>query len=115
MAVGMTPLIPLYRVQPDPEARFKRFGSNGSQLIGKPLIEPSQEAKPARSPTPARQPSDAFAQLQEPGGARLATGHGPAAPTTPASQGLAASYQRLQAKAANTGASAPGGSLDLKA
>ena len=39
MAIGTTPIIPLYRVQPDPNARFQRFGVNDSQLFGKPLVE----------------------------------------------------------------------------
>lgn len=38
MAIGMSSLIPLYRVQPDPEARFQRFGVNDSQLFGKALV-----------------------------------------------------------------------------
>jgi hypothetical protein len=38
MALGMTPLIPLNRVVPDPNARFERFGQNNDQLFGKPMI-----------------------------------------------------------------------------
>lgn len=38
MAVGAVPLIPLYRVQPTPDARLQRFGVNDSQLFGKPLM-----------------------------------------------------------------------------
>ncbi len=38
MALGMTPLIPLNRVVPDPNARFERFGQNDAQLFGKPMI-----------------------------------------------------------------------------
>lgn len=37
MPISPTPIIPLYRVQASPEARFQRFGVNDSQLFGKPL------------------------------------------------------------------------------
>ena len=38
MAIGMTPLIPLDRVVPVPDARLQRFGVNNSLLFGKPLV-----------------------------------------------------------------------------
>jgi hypothetical protein len=38
MAIGMTPLVPLYRVMPDPNARYDRFGIDNNQLFGKPLV-----------------------------------------------------------------------------
>lgn len=38
MGIGETPLIPLYRVQTDPEARFQRFGVNNGQLFGKSML-----------------------------------------------------------------------------
>jgi len=34
------PSIPMNRIQPDPEARFQRFGANNSQLYGKPMVGP---------------------------------------------------------------------------
>lgn len=62
MAVGMTPIIPLYRVQPDPDARFQRFGVNDSQFVGKPMVTFATEARLSqpqqtvtRTPTPAAQ------------------------------------------------------------
>lgn len=45
MGIGQSPLIPLYRVQADPAARFQRFGANDSQLLGKPLLAPSNPPK----------------------------------------------------------------------
>jgi len=48
MAIGTTPIIPLYRVQPDPNARFQRFGVNDSQLFGKPLVETAPAARAAQ-------------------------------------------------------------------
>lgn len=38
MGIGQSPLIPLYRLQPDPEARLQRFGVQDAQLFGKPLV-----------------------------------------------------------------------------
>ena len=38
MALGSTPLIPMYRALPDPNARSDRFGQNNAQLFGKPMI-----------------------------------------------------------------------------
>lgn len=50
MAVGAVPLIPLYRVQPTPDARLQRFGVNDSQLFGKPLLNvATPESQPARA------------------------------------------------------------------
>ena len=34
MALGATPLIPMYRILPGPNARFDRFGLNYAQLFG---------------------------------------------------------------------------------
>ena len=51
MTVGLVPLIPLYRVQANPEARFQRFGINDSQLFGKPMVQvTAQEHQPAQPP-----------------------------------------------------------------
>lgn len=48
MAIGAVPLIPMYRVQTNPDARFQRFGLNDSQLYGKPMISfTAPEARPA--------------------------------------------------------------------
>lgn len=47
MGIGFSPLIPLYRVQPNPDERFQRFGVNGSQLYGKPILQLGSSA-----PTP---------------------------------------------------------------
>jgi len=73
MAIGQVPLIPLYRVQPDPDARLQHFGPNNSQLFGKPLLDlptPVSRTPQARrvAPSPveteaaetwkARQPND---------------------------------------------------------
>jgi hypothetical protein len=56
MPIGALPTIPLYRVQPNPDARFQRFGLNDSQLYGKPMAEFSAPAlRPAQvERTPAR-------------------------------------------------------------
>lgn len=51
MAVGAVPLIPLYRVQPTPDARLQRFGVNDSQLFGKPLVNvAAPESQPIQAP-----------------------------------------------------------------
>ncbi len=39
MALGSMPIIPMNRIQPDPEARFQRFGANASRLYGKPMVD----------------------------------------------------------------------------
>ena len=47
MAIGASPTIPLYRVQPTPDSRLQRFGVNNSQLFGKPLVSiASPETRP---------------------------------------------------------------------
>jgi len=38
MAVGFTPIIPMNPIQTNPDARFQRFGTNESQLFGKPML-----------------------------------------------------------------------------
>ena len=51
MTVGAVPSIPLYRVQPNPEARFQRFGINDSQLFGKPMVRAAApESRPLQPP-----------------------------------------------------------------
>jgi len=50
MAIGMTPISPLYRIQPDPNVRFQRFGVNDSQLFGKPLVETGSQPRPVPTP-----------------------------------------------------------------
>lgn len=72
MTLGTTPIIPLYQVQSDPQARFQRFGRNGEQLFGKPInaelqtmrssartaatTPPSQEARATEEARPRTQP-----------------------------------------------------------
>ncbi len=46
MNLAGTPLIPLYQVQANPDARFQRFGRNDGQLFGKP-INAELQARPA--------------------------------------------------------------------
>lgn len=65
MTIGATPLIPLYRVQPIPDARLQRFGVNNTQLFGKPLVEfttaETRSSKPAvtrQTPTPLQEALD---------------------------------------------------------
>lgn len=58
MAVGMAALIPLYRVQPDPNARFQRFGVNDTQLFGKPMIDIGNQATAAPAPPPRKTESN---------------------------------------------------------
>jgi hypothetical protein len=68
MAIGMTPLIPLNRIIPDPAARFERFGVNNDQLFGKPMITfgglstlpaaPRAAAKPEAAPAQASPAAD---------------------------------------------------------
>jgi len=53
MTIGMTPLTPLHPVLTDPEARFQRFGSNGSQLYGKPLVNVAPATRAAAQPDEA--------------------------------------------------------------
>ena len=66
MAIGMTPLTPLHSVLTDPEARFQRFGSNGSQLYGKPLVDLAPLARAAAQPEKALSKADgAGAEFQK--------------------------------------------------
>lgn len=65
MAVGMTPLIPLYRVQSDPDARFQRFGMNESQLIGKPMVNLGPESLPSQPQRTALRTATTHTQPQE--------------------------------------------------
>ena len=65
MAIGTTPIIPLNRIQANPDARFLRFGLNDSQLFGKPLVSlpnrppPPEPQKPTQRPEPIRkEPKD---------------------------------------------------------
>ena len=46
MNLAGTPLIPLYQVQANPDARFQRFGRNDGQLFGKP-INAELQARPS--------------------------------------------------------------------
>ena len=39
MSVGLSPILPMNQVQPNPEARFQRFGKNDSQLYGSPMVD----------------------------------------------------------------------------
>ncbi|GLH73032.1 hypothetical protein GETHLI_15340 [Geothrix limicola] len=65
MAIGATPLIPLYRVQPIPDARLQRFGVNNAQLFGKPMVEfTAAEAQPSQ-PAPARPAASRLQDLQD--------------------------------------------------
>lgn len=82
MSVGMSPIIPLYRVQTDPNARFQRFGVNDSQLFGKPLLSvPQAPVTPQEHPVvrkavvPQQNPEDnaAFKPEQPLAGALNAT------------------------------------------
>jgi hypothetical protein len=83
MAIGMTPLIPLDRVIPDPAARFERFGINNNQLFGKPMVTfgglttlpaetrtasavPKAEAAPT-PPSPGAEPSLLVKWAENPG------------------------------------------------
>jgi hypothetical protein len=65
MAIGTTPIIPLYRVQPDPNARFERFGLNDSQLFGKPLLETAFQSQPTQSQLAAARRATTKVQAQE--------------------------------------------------
>jgi hypothetical protein len=47
MAIGFSPIIPLDRVVPDPDARFQRFGVNDTQLFGKPLLAAEPNYRPS--------------------------------------------------------------------
>lgn len=55
MNLAGSPLIPLYQVQADPDARFQRFGRNDSQLFGKPINAELQAPRRAAEPAPARE------------------------------------------------------------
>ena len=61
MAIGFPPLIPLYRVIPDPNARFDRFGEYNTQLFGKPLVTSIPNYQPS---VPAWAPPQVEAQSQ---------------------------------------------------
>lgn len=59
MTLGAIPTIPLYRVQPNPDARFQRFGLNDAQLYGKPMAEFSAPAvRPAQAPRIPTRPEE---------------------------------------------------------
>ena len=45
MAIGFTPIIPMNPIQANPDARFQRFGTNDSQLFGKPMLTGSVAPK----------------------------------------------------------------------
>lgn len=71
MAIGMPSLIPLYRVQPDPEARFQRFGANDVQLFGKAMVSTGTGTPPAPALRPrmvdsSTPESSPFAPAKEP-------------------------------------------------
>ena len=61
MAIGTVPLIPLHRVQSDPNSRFQRFGVDDSQLFGKPLVDFASQPQRAVSRT-ERVPSEELQQ-----------------------------------------------------
>jgi hypothetical protein len=53
MALGMTPIIPLNQVLPNPEARFQRFGLNDSKLVGTPVVQLASSRASAAPELPA--------------------------------------------------------------
>ncbi len=55
MNLSGTPLIPLYQVQADPNARFQRFGRNDAQLFGKPINAELQAPRRAAEPVQPRE------------------------------------------------------------
>lgn len=55
MTIAGNPLIPLYQVQADPNARFQRFGRNDSQLFGKPINAELQAPRRAAEPVQVRE------------------------------------------------------------
>jgi hypothetical protein len=61
MAIGFTPIIPMNPVQPNPDARFQRFGTNESHLFGKPLladfVAPKAPNSPVQLPTVTSPPA----------------------------------------------------------
>jgi hypothetical protein len=66
MAISSAPLIPLYRVQPLPDARLQRFGVNDSQLFGKPMIQiAAPESKPVQSPRVAPHAASSNSGMQD--------------------------------------------------
>lgn len=64
MAIGFPPLIPLYRVVPDPNARFERFGENNVELFGKPLDTAVANYLPSQAPWAPAIPAAAETQPQ---------------------------------------------------
>jgi len=111
MAIGMTPLIPLDRLVPVPDARLQRFGVNNSELFGKPMVTfggPSLLANPPGGILAAPQ-ADAAPQAPD----RQAS---PGADQA-AAPALAPDYSKWTGTGSWTGAAAPaaGSMVDLKA
>ena len=114
MAIGATPLLPLYRVQPDPNARFQRFGLNDSQLHGKPMVEtvtasPSSEPKRAVART-----TSAKVKVQETPEVKQGVGAEKAKTALSTTPELAPNYSGRTGTAAGT-TPEPGSKLNVKA
>ena len=75
MAIGTTPIIPLNRFVPSPDARFQRFGVNDTQLFGKPVVDLA--APKVRTPQPPTSLPHATAQAHEAAGSKGGAGAEP--------------------------------------
>lgn len=58
MNLAGNPLIPLYQVQADPNARFQRFGRNDGQLFGRPINAELQAQRRTVEPVRERPPTE---------------------------------------------------------
>jgi len=115
MAIGMTPLIPLDRVVPVPDARLQRFGVNNSQLFGKPMVTFGAGLLDQPAET-IRETPRAEAAPKVDSGIGAASGTGPAEPAVAAAPALASGYSKWTGSGSGTGAAPAAGSLvDLKA
>ncbi len=81
MALSSMPIIPMNRIQPDPEARFQRFGANNGQLYGKPMVDlvaPKAQASPTQPAVISRTATEQTAVQSAPEDRRGAgVGQGP--------------------------------------
>ena len=116
MAISMAPLIPLNRVVPSPDARFQRFGVNGTQLFGKPMVQLGTEAtgdKAHRTVLPAAPARTALQAGTETQDTRKAGQPAAQAQDLPATASAHSGWAVNRTGPA--AASAPGSLVDLKA
>jgi hypothetical protein len=115
MPVGMAPLIPLNRLQPDSNARFQRFGQNDSQLFGKPLdLVPQPQVSQLQKVTPRKPALPVEPQAGPKSERRLAVDEPRPSPFAPSE--LAPAYLGRAGSPSGTGPTPKlGSNLDLKA